>query len=41
MQQLADGPSMPLKPVFEGLEGRYPYEVLSCVRAAEMRAAEG
>jgi ATP-dependent DNA helicase RecQ len=41
LQQLADGPSMPLKPAFEALEGEYPYEVLSCVRAAEMRAAEG
>jgi ATP-dependent DNA helicase RecQ len=40
LQQLADGPGMPLKPVFEALEGQYPYELLRCVRAAELRAAE-
>ncbi|MCG6940445.1 MAG: DNA helicase RecQ [Thiohalocapsa sp.] len=41
LQQLADAPGMPLKPVFEALEGRYPYPVLRCVRAAELRAADG
>jgi ATP-dependent DNA helicase RecQ len=41
LHQLADGAGMPLKPVFEALEGQYPYEVLRCVRAAELRAAEG
>jgi ATP-dependent DNA helicase RecQ len=41
LHQLADAPGMPLKPVFEALEGRYSYPVLRCVRAAEMRAAEG
>ncbi|WP_295880239.1 DNA helicase RecQ [uncultured Thiohalocapsa sp.] len=41
LHQLADAPGMPLKPVFEALEGQYPYEVLKCVRAAELRAAEG
>ncbi len=41
LRQLADGPSIPLKPVFDALEGQYPYGVLRCVRAAEQRAAQG
>ena len=41
IHQLADGASLPLKPVFEALEGQYPYVMLRCVRAAERRAAEG
>ncbi|WP_295543297.1 DNA helicase RecQ [uncultured Thiohalocapsa sp.] len=41
LQQLADDASLSLKPVFEALEGQYSYAVLRCVRAAQLRAAEG
>jgi hypothetical protein len=40
IEQLADGPNLPLKPVYEGLEGRYPYDLLRCVRAAEFRQSD-